>query len=361
MVKKLAVFLVVLALVMAGAFLVRAKKASLAAAPAPTARPTPVRVAEAVRGTLDDTRTYLARIEPWQSADLSAQVAMRVLRVQVREGDAVRRGEVLVTLDDAELRSSLEQAEATLASLEQTLSYWRREQERDAMLAREGAIARAVAEATADRLNEARGKVEAQRKRRDELMTRLAYTRIVSPFDGVVAACLCDPGDLAAPGKVMLSVEDRSRLKVVFAVPQGEADQVKPGTPIMPDGADVASALRVDRVYPSLNADRTRTVEAYAEPAGMLSPGAYLPVQLTLARMDEAVIVPEEALLTTPKGETAVLAVKDGHLEPIAVTVRLIRDGRVAVDGLKPGTRVVRSTYLGWNRLAGGEPVEVVQ
>ncbi len=379
--------LVLVPLAVGGAIVVKNKRARVASAPAPTLRPTPVRVAAAAEGSLEERRSFLARVEPWQRAELSAQVTARVAAVSVREGESVRNGQVLAVLDDAEIRSALAavdaqiaQAEAqveaqaaTVASLEKTAAYWERETQRDAALAREGAIAQAAADATADRRNEARGRLEAGRKalaaareqvkslrhRRAEVAARLAYTRIRSPFSGVVSRRLADPGDLAVPGKPLLAVEDTSRWRVAFDVPQTDLGKIRKGTLVRL--ADLGLDLRVDREYPALNPDRTRTMEAYAPADAPLASGTFHPLEAVLRRVEGAVLVPESALVPTPDGGTAVFTVVEGRTRPRPVRSLLVRQGLAAVEGLEPGTEVVVSTYLGWNRLAAGESVEVVR
>lgn len=385
--KKLLLVLFLAALVAGGVLLVRGKKAQVAAAPTPTARPTAVRTVEARRGSLQDSRTYLARVEPWQVAEVSAQLTGRVERVTVREGDRVRKGALLVALDDAEIQSTVAEVEAqiaqaeaqaagqeaTVVSLAQTVRYWEKEFQRDDTLAREGAIAQAAADTTADRLSEARGRLEAGRqgveaarkqidafgKRRAAAAARRTYTRVLSPFDGVVARRLADPGDLAAPGKPLLVVEDRSRAKLLFDVPQEDLGRVQKGTPVHVDH-DLDLTLAVSRLYPSLNPDRTRTVEAYAPGSAGLSTGTTYPVDLILHTLDDAVLVPEECLVESPEGKRAVFGVVDGRAQALPVNVLLVREGLVAVEGIEAGLPVVQSTYLGWNRLASGEPVEVL-
>jgi len=359
--KKWGAVLIVLALVASAVLLVRARKASLAAAPTPTARPTLVRVVAAKVGSLEEVCTYLGRFEPWQNAELAAQVNARVLTVSHREGDRVRRGELLVQLDDAELRSSLGQSEATLASLDKSLDYWEQEEERDRTLAVAGAIPQATADATADRLSEIRGRVDAQRQQVLQMQARLAYARINSPFDGVVTHRDVDPGDLAAPGRVLLAVEDCTRQRLCFDVPQNDLDKVRLGSVVEIDASGEPLKLRVTRLHPALNSDRTRTVEADITGDSNLPSGAYLPVRVVKQRLENAVLIPEAALLTGPDGKRAVFTVIDGvtHLVPVQISLR--SDGLAAVTGLAPETAVVLSTYLGWNRLAAGERVEVRQ
>ena len=386
--KKLVLVLVLGVLVFGGVLLVRGKQARVAAAPTPTERPTAVRTATARLGSLQDTRTYLARVEPWQVAEVAAQITARIERIAVREGDRVRRGALLVALDDTEIQSTVAETEAqiaqaeaqaagqkaTTASLAQTVRYWEKEFQRDETLAREGAIAQALADTTADHLSEAQGRLEAARqglaaagkqvealtKRRASVEARRAYTRVTSPFDGVVARRLADPGDLAAPGKPLLVVEDRSRSKLLFDVPQEDLGRVTLGTPLHVDH-ELDLTLEVSRLYPSLNPDRTLTVEAYAEHAADLATGTYYPVDVVLRTVNDAVLVPEECLVESPDGSRAVFGVVDGRTRVFPVTALLVRNGVGAVTGIEAGLPVVRSTYLGWNRLAAGTAVEVIR
>jgi len=359
--KTLAALILPFLLILGCILLVGSKKARLAAAPAPTTRPTPVRTATAELGALADVRTYLARVESWQRADLAAQISARVLSIRHREGDQVRRGENLVRLDDGELQSALAEAETTCATLERNVAYREREQERDAVLAREGAIAQATADATADRLNDARGRLSAQEKRCDELRARLAYTRIVSPFDGVVTRRLADPGALATPGQPLLTVDDRSRLRVCFDVPQEDLSAVAAETPVTLRPGGEPLRLNVARLHPALNPDRTRTVEADAPPDPRLASGAYVPAEVQLRRLDQAVLIPEECLVAGPDGRMSVFTVEDGVTRVHPVEVSLVRQGMAAVTGVSPDAIVVRSTYLGWNRLAAGKRVEILR
>ena len=371
-----------------GVFLVKRKQQQVASAPTSTARPTAVHTVTAKTGTLEDSRTYLARVDPWQVSEVSAQITARLVKLNAREGDRVRRGDVLAALDDTEIQSTVAGVEAqisqaraqaaaqqaTVESLEQTVRYWEKEFQRDANLTREGAIAQAVADTTADRLSEAQGRLKAGRrsfeaaesqiealvKRRGEVAARLAYTRVLSPFDGVVARRLADPGDLATPGKPLLIVEDRSRSKLVFDVPQADLGRVTVGTPVRVDHA-LDLSLRVSRLHPSLNPDRTLTVEANAPGSAQLATGAFYPIDLILGSIEDTVLVPESCLIESPDGTRAVFGVVDGRLQAFPVTIHLVRGGMAAVEGIEDGLAVVRSTYLGWNRLASGEPVEVLR
>jgi len=378
---------VLAALLTGGALLVSNKRARVAAAPTPTSRPTPVRVARSVLGNLEESRTFLGRALPWQTAELAAQIMAKIVDIPVREGDKVRCGDILIALDGSEIQSNLAAAEAqiaeaearveaqqaTVASLAKTAEFWERERERDLELARNGAIAQAAADATTDRYNEARGRLEAGykvldaaakqveslRHRYREIQTRLEYAVIRSPFNGFIVRRWEDPGNLAVPGKPILTVEDHSRWRIAFDIPQEDLDHIRAGTTVRLTGRGLE--LRVNRLYPSLNPDRTRTVEAYAAGDLSLQPGTFHSLEVPLRRFENRVLIPESAILRSPDGGHGTFTVTDGVIAPVRIEVLAIRDGIAAVDGLKPGTPVVLSTYLGWNRLAAGQTVEVIQ
>jgi multidrug efflux pump subunit AcrA (membrane-fusion protein) len=77
-------------------------------------------------------------------------------------------------------------------------------------------------------------------------------------------------------------------------------------------------------------------------------------------RLEDRVLVPEESLIPVPGGGDAVFIVADKRTAAVPVTVLGRNAGQVAVAGLDPGSQVILNTYLGWNRLAAGEPVEVL-
>ncbi len=359
--KKLLVVFISIILAGGGIFLIRHKKAKLAAAPTPTARPTPVRMARAKTGAISDIRKYLARVEPWQTAELSSQVTGRIVKIVPREGDEVREGQVLVVLDKTELRATLSEAETTRETFKRNVSYWKKELERHTTLAKKGAIARAAVDATADRFNNARGNFRAQRKKCGVLHARLAYSRIKSPFNGVISRRTADVGDLAIPNRTLLIIEDRSRAKLCFDIPQEDIPNIQLGTPVRVHSENGTKELVVSRLYPTLNPNRTLTVEVNALALNDLQTGSYYPVQVVFSRLENVVLAPEDCLITSPDGETGVIVIENDKTVIRKVTVTLVRNGKAAITGIGNGEALVRNTYLGWTRLASGETIEVIR
>ncbi len=385
--KKIMIMLVLALLVIGGLYRVHQKRLTIRAAGDQPARTTVVRTAVAQRGDLRVTRNYLARIEPWQRTTVAAQMVSRVTDVRVQVGDPIARGRVLALLDSRELvarveggeagvaqaRMQAEAARATVLALEKTLDFRAREFDRDNRLVKAGAIARVVADTSLDQLNEIRGHLHAMEKTaqaateqirfRERELTQarihLAYGQINAPFDGVVVERLADPGDMAGPGQPLVILEDHTRFRVSFDVPQAELSWFKPEMTVMALSG-VNLELSVSRMHSSLNPDRTLTVECDALPAPGLRAGSTLAVQVVQDRLEDRVLVPEESLIPVPGGGDAVFIVADKRTAAVPVTVLGRNAGQVAVAGLDPGSQVILNTYLGWNRLAAGEPVEVL-
>lgn len=372
--------------------LVRQRKATLAGAARFQIRPLAVHTAQSYMGTWEHGRDYLAIAEPVQTATLSARLTTTVETLFVKEGDPVRAGQLLISMDDREIKETIasvqaqieqilaEQAanEATVKSLAGSLDYWVREANRIEQLQDGGAATVSEAEAARERVNEITGRLESTRqkshamehqaaslkRRLAEIQTRLSYCSIVSPFDGVVSGRHVDTGDLAAPGKTLLTVEDHSRLKLAFDIPQQDVPHVRTGMSVSyttPDGT--VRQASVNTLYPSLNHARMLRAEAVltGESADELVGRAYIPLSLVLERRENVTFVPAAAVTESPEGQSHVFVVKDGRLD--AIPVRLIgqQKDQTAVEGIESGQQVVINTFLGWSVLNSELSVEVRQ
>lgn len=380
--------LVLAVLIVAGRTLMARKRTALAQAPKFELASAPVDVVEAYTGDLEEGHDYLAVTEPFRTAAVSARITAAIERVHVREGDAVKEGDLLISLDDRQFRDGLAtmeaqtaQAEADLAanqasvtSLRESLAYWERECDRDRKLAESDTIPRSQAEGTAEKANEAGGRlasaeqkslaleqqVRAAQRRADELRTMLTYSTIASPFAGVVTVKEVDPGDLATPGRTLLVVEDRSSVKLAFNVPQSDLPAFRAG--LAASFAINGSTRRaaVSRVYPSLSRARmvrAEVVQSGAEAAD-LPLGAYVEVSVVFRRCEQATLVPVDALVEISQGQRRIFVIENGVLRARPVLVLGMACEIAAVEGIAAGEQVVVNSFLGWARLSDGMKVE---
>lgn len=359
--KKAVRILLVIA-VLAGLVLVVVKRKAEAKQAQPYGmRPLIVHVAEATQQPLENTHNYLGLVEAWQVARVSSRIATRVDVVSCREGDSVKAGDLLLQLDDSGIQAQIKAAEATIEGLESNHVFWTAEDQRDQSLAKEGVIATAEAETTRNRLIDAASKLATAQRTKDSLSTTLRYTRLTSPFDGVVTARVVDPGDSASPNSTLMVVEDHLALKIAFDAPQEDMKFLKTGLPVRTTVGGKRVDLALTRIYPSLNQARMVRVEVQAPGDVGFQLGAFIPLQVVWRRHENAVTVPRESLMQRASGDWVVFTVSDGKLDLRAVEKIIEGDGRVEVTTLQPGEKVVVSTFLGWANLAEGLRVEVME
>ena len=385
------VLLVLFLLIGGGVFLLQQKKKELSQVSQYGGQPRPVTVAQAEKGDLRIEKEYLAVVEPFEEARISARVTAEIQRIAVDEGDQVEAGSVLAELDAEEIEHRIESAEAnieqaradlsanraTVRALEKSHDYWQAEKKRDSALADKGSMSRAEAEKTAEQAARIQGelaaarqksrairkKIEALRQQKAELSARRGYYTLTSPFAGRVSERGADAGDMAAPGKTLLVVQDQSRLKIAFDIPQKDLPEVNKDKTVAFSVGGQSRKAPISVMHPALDKAKMMRAEAWLDrqASAGLSPGAYLPVSVSVKQLDNVILVPESALIEGPKGKRHVFAVTGDRLTAQPVRVLGRAPDKVAVEGIDAGTLVVENTYLGWATLSSGDKVEAVR
>ncbi len=188
---------------------------------------------------LRSTGTVHAR----ETAVISAQVMGHIQQVMVREGDSVRAGQTLVVLDDAALRSQLEQAQAGVKAAQNaqaaaqtnaalaasTLDRYKQLESQKSVSPQEMDEVSRRAEAAAAGLEAVRAQTDAARAQESGARTMLGYTHLVAPFAGVVTARMADPGTMAAPGVPLLQVDQATALQLQATVDESVIGVVHKG------------------------------------------------------------------------------------------------------------------------------------
>jgi RND family efflux transporter MFP subunit len=353
--KRKWMYILIAAALAAGALiLVKNKMAGIAALPKPEASLPAVRVAAAATGTLEVFAHYQGSIEPLTKSDVSARISGNLLSVAKREGDPVREGEIVAVIDDRELVERSAAVEAEVLATRQRLAGGRSAYEtqksiyeRDEKLFAAGAISREALERSRAAIDGAKATVDAYEESIKGLSmnsaaaaTQTGYARIRAPFHGVVTRRWMEPGDLAVPGKPILTVEKISPYKVTVQVPQEEMEGLKPGGKAHLGYGDRVTTAAISRVYPALGKNILGSVEMVlpALPFGLPS-GSTVGVDL-VRKAVTGVIVPENALVRSGAG-TFVCVVKDGVVRIRKVNLLGTGEGKAALAGdVAPGEQV---------------------
>jgi RND family efflux transporter MFP subunit len=301
-------------------------------------------------------------IQPERRADLRAELQGVVLQVARENGDVVRRGDLLVRLDDSAIRESLMSADAGIRAATQAFEQANRQFERTETLKKSGMVSNAAFDDAQTRKNNAQSDLEAARTRAAQARQQLTRTEVRAPFDGVVTDRRVSAGDTAQVGKELLKVIDPNSMRMEGLISADHVGAVKAGQTVrfrVNGFGDQVFEGRIRRVNPSANA-ATRQVEVLVdvlEKKQKFLAGLYAEGHVEAAST-EALTVPSSAV--QKDGDNAsVWRVANGSLKKVAIKVA-DRDARSGdfpvVSGLNSGDRLIR--YPAGN-LKDGQPVEM--
>lgn len=327
-------------------FLLRPAGNAEATAQAPAGPPPmPVEVTEVTVAAAESELTAVGSLQSNESVLLSAEIAGRIDKIAFAEGQAINRGAALIQLDAAIPKAQLDQAEASRALSE--TNYHRAE-----ALLKDRAIAQ-------------RERDEAYAQwQLDEASLRLARaqwekTRIVAPFAGTLGLRQVSVGDYIQPGQPLVNLEDVSKLKVEFRLPEKFSAQVKIGQQVKLAADAFPGREFVGKVYaidPQVEEkSRSLVLRALLENRdGVLRPGQFVQVRLGVATRAEALFIPEQALIAQPKSQM-VFKVVDGAAQLVPVQTGMRKKGWVEVtSGLAAGDAVITG---GHQKIGPGSPV----
>lgn len=251
--------------------------------------PPSVEVTSVRRMRLQDDAQAVGTLRSRQSVTLKPEVAGRVQRIAFADGAQVRRGQLLVQLDDTLQAAELLQAQAQL-SIAQT--NFNRNQE----LVAQNFVAQRV-------LDESRAALQVAQAQVTLAQARQQRMRIAAPFDGTVGLRSINLGQYVQEGQDLVNLEDTSVLTVDFRLPERYQTRIAPGLPVqvqldaLPGRSWEAKVLAVD---PLLDANgRSIAVRATmpSDPRKELRPGMFARVLTVFSVDDTALVVPEEALV----------------------------------------------------------------
>jgi len=323
--KKWIVLGGIIVLLAGAVILIKMKQHELASLPKPQANVQAVQTATVREGSLEVTTHYVGTIEPYTKSDLSARISGNILSITKHEGDPVRQGEVVATIDDRELTDRAQAVDADalaakyrLAGAKSAYETQKAVYERDVVLHEAGAISkeameksRATFDGTQATLSALEESFKGLRKSTTAARTQAGYAKIYAPFTGMVSKRWSDPGDLAVPGKPILTVEKSSPYKVVIQIPQEEINRVKKGTKVYLSNGDQRRSAAIDRVYPALGRNLLGSVEVVLpnRPFNLPS-GSTIGVDLVFNQVT-GTLVPENAVLKTGQGSIVYVLDKD--------------------------------------------------
>lgn len=312
-------------------------------------RETVVQTVPVVVGSIARSVTVSGVVEPLRTVAVNSQLAGAVLSVRVEEGSVVRAGQLMAELDGRELEAQLASAEASFQVAE--AAYQRAEQLRERQII------------TLPEYEQQRTGHAAARAALDQVRTRIGFTRVLSPVNGVVTEKRVEAGDAVGTQTRLFSVAEVATLVVRVGVSEldvvdlQEGDRVRIELDAFPDRT---AAGRIRRIFPVADpTTRLVPVEVALDAASgaYVRPGFLARASFSLNEHEGVLLVPQGALVGGGSS-AAVFVVEGGAAVRRTVQTGLTSEGRVAiVSGLREGEQVVT---LGNNLLRDGAQVRVV-
>src|SRR5438105_8528755 len=338
--------------------------------------PPKVQVANVVQQNVPIYHEYIATLDGYVNAVIQPQVSGYLVKQNYREGEVVRKNEVLFNIDPRPFQAVLDQAKARLAQAEAQLGKAQLDVQRDTPLAREKAIAQSQLDNDIQANLAAKATVEADKAAIEQATLNLKFTNVRSLVDGVAGIATGQVGNLVGPQTLLTTVSQLDPIKAYFVVNEQQYLAFVQSNPtpaerertqkkldlelITADGSTYPKRGRffaVDRQV-DVQTGAIRLAGLFPNPDNVLRPGQYGRVRFVSYTRPRALLVPQKAV-TELQGMYQVAVVGADS----TVSIRTVKVGErtgdmwIVEDGLKPGERVVTE---GVQRAREGVPVKVV-
>jgi membrane fusion protein (multidrug efflux system) len=297
----------------------------------------PVEVAEARVTKVADTFSAVGTLEASESISVVSELDAVVVRIPFREGEVIRRGELIAQLDDSQLAAEVARAEAVLA--QGKVSYDR---------------VKSIVELRAAAPQDLDDAVAALHVAEAELAlarARFEKTRIVAPFDGLIGARKVSEGTFLRSGQAITDLANIDDLRVIFSAPERFIPQLRRGgevivsTTVYPDLEVTGKIIAVEPLLDPATRN-ARIVAELPNPEQKFRPGMSADISAVLAERMEAVTIPNEAVFASGTQSFVYRVNPDSTATRVAITLGTrLPDVVEVVEGLEPGAQVVRAGH----------------
>jgi len=315
--------------------------------------PVPIRATVALQKTVPVQIRAIGNVEAFNTVSIKAQVSGVVAKVHFREGQDVRKGDLLFTIDPRPFEASLKQAEATLAKDRAQLRNAREQVKRYGSLLKDGIVTPEQydqLETTAEALE---ATIAADRAAVDNARIQLGYCFIRSPITGRTGNLAVDVGNLVKANDlpILVTINQVFPIYATFTVPERDMVELRR---YLRQGLKVEASVTGDETAGESGTisfldnavdTATGTIKVkgtFANGNHRLWPGQFVTVVITLTSLPNAVVVPSQAVQTGQQGQFLFVVKPDQTVEMRPVTVgTTIGSETVISSGVKPGDRVV--------------------
>ncbi len=308
-----------------------------------------VKIAKVEEKSLTSQFATIGTVKALQGTELSSAVAGKIAKIYFKSGESVQQGQVLFTLENADLISTVKQDKAKY-------DYDEAQYQRYAKLIASGVVSRAALDLNKSTMEQTKAQLA-----RDQAL--LDKTIITAPFSGTLGVMQASVGDYITEGKAIVTLEDNSTLYVDFYVPERISDLVVVGHRVVATSNQVKQyrwAGTIEALNPSMDSDnRTILVRAKIDtPDTHLIPGMYVDVSIATSELQPRLVIAQQAILYNPYGDS-VYVYQNGVVQQRFITVGdRIDQNIVVLNGLQKNEAIVIS---GQQKLFNGMKVQLAK
>lgn len=327
-----------------------AAPASAASGAAGAGAPVAVTTVRAVQRDLPVVIEATGTVTSVRSVDVKAQTSSLIAGVHVRDGQFVKAGDLLFTLDARADEAKVAQLRAQVTRSEAALADARRQLERSRDLLAQNFVSQSAVDTNQSLVDTQRAAVAADRAALQAAQVALSYNRIVAPLAGRVGSVPVSPGAaVIASQTTLVSITQVDPIEVSFSLPQRDLADVlaalqRGNAPVeagLPESRVVAQGTLVFVDNGVDAATGTVKVKArFANPQAALWPGAFVRTRMTVRTLAGAVVIPQAAVVQGPRGNL-VYVVAEGRAQARPVRLLATRGEDAAVEGVQAGDMVV--------------------
>jgi len=329
----------------------------------------PVLVVTAMQKSVPVQLRAVGNVEAYNTVSVKSQVTGVLQQAHFKEGQDIKKGQLLFTIDPRPLEAALKQAEANLARDTAQLRNWREQLKRYAELVEKQYVSREQYDQIKTNADAAESIVDADKAAVDNAKVQLSYCYIYSPIDGRVGSLLVNEGNLVRvnDGAPLVVINQVNPINVTFSVPEVSLADLRRHMAKGQLEVDASFAPEENRPehgkleFVDNAVDRsTGTVKlkaVFSNSQRRLWPGQFVNVALTLTTESGVVVIPSEAVQVGQEGQHVFVVKDDSRVDVRPVTIGRTNEGEAIITkGLAAGEQVVRE---GQFLLGPGSRVEI--
>ncbi len=285
--------------------------------------------------TLKESIVITGNIQAEESVDLRTESAGKVTKIFFSEGAKVKQGELLLKINDQELKAQYDRAKARQKLAEE-------QEYRQRILLKKEAISQQEYDIVFTELQSLKAETEL-------INAQLAKTELRAPFSGQLGLRMISVGDYITPSSSITKLVKNDKVKITFSIPEKYSNSMKNNAEIifMVEGNNRKYKANVYAIEPMIDENtRTLQVRAIANNDGELMPGSFSKVELELKEIKDAILIPNQAIIPILKGKK-VYTVENGLAKEVIIETGIRNDQFIQVtSGLKVGDTLITTGIM---------------